>query len=118
MMLQGNFQYLGAIRFPAGFNAHQSVVAMQVLVPNKVPDSLRILLFSDQPASFAMVLADCIFVVMRLASSIVCCECVRMLYLQIGRALANKTDDDSESGNTCQQKSAVRCEKWVSRDVM
>ena len=72
-MLQGNFQYLGAMRFPAGANKDHSIVSMDVLVPNTVPDSLRILFFSDQPASFAMVLADCMFVVMRLASSIVCC---------------------------------------------
>lgn len=111
-MLQGNFQYLGALRFPAGSNADQSIVTMEVLVPDKVPDSLRILFFSDQPASFAMVLGDCMFVVMRLASSIVCCERVWVLYVQIGRASASTIGD--KSGNSCQQKSAVRCGKCGS----
>ena len=79
LFLQGNFQYLGAVRFPAGFNAHQSVVSMHLLLPHKVPDNLRMLLFSDQPASFAMVLTYCMLVLMHLATSIVC-VCVVVLF--------------------------------------
>ena len=54
--MQGEFQFLGELYFPDDKKGNKSrILKIDVLTKEVAPDTLRVLLFDNQPSSFGMV---------------------------------------------------------------
>ena len=53
--MQGEFQLLGELYFPDDKKGKARVVQIEVVMKEQAPDSLRVLIFDNQPESFGMV---------------------------------------------------------------
>ena len=53
--MQGEFQFLGELYFPDDKKGGARVVQIELLMKEQAPDSLKLLLFDNQPESFSMV---------------------------------------------------------------
>ena len=57
LLMQGEFQFLGELYFPDDKDKSNKsrIVQIDILTKEEAPDTLRMLLFDNQPSSFGMV---------------------------------------------------------------